>query len=228
MDRTNRLATPRRRDAARSSIGLGALLGLVGLVLLAPPGAATPTLDALMSELLRPETAHREPALREIVRRGERSAIPGLIDILRFDLFLDSSVANALDRLSGQSFGHDWPRWVEWLAGREDLHPHPAYASFKGALFQRIDPAFGEFLYPGVKHRARLEEIQWGGVRKDGIPALTNPRLLHAAAATYLGPDELVLGIVVRGEARAYPLRIMDWHEMANDVVGGVPVSLAY
>ena len=81
---------------------------LACLFCLAPPrAAAAPTLDALMSELQRPETASREPALREIVRRGDRSAIPGLIDILRFDLFLDSSVANALDRLSGQSFGHD-------------------------------------------------------------------------------------------------------------------------
>lgn len=219
-----------RRDTVRSRIGLGALLGLVSLVFLAPAGAAAEVsaLDALMAELLRPETTRRELALREIVRRGERTAIPGLIDILRFDLFLDSSVADALDWLSGQSFGHDWPRWVEWLAEREDLRPHLAYAEWKGALFRLIDPAFGEFLYAGVKHRARLEEIQWGGVRKDGIPALTNPRLLSAAAAKYLRPDELVLGIVVRGETRAYPLRIMDWHEMANDVVGGVPISLAY
>ena len=229
MDRTIRCATSRRHDTARPRIALGALLALVGLVCLASPGAAAAqTLDKLMSELLRPEAASREPALREIVRRGDRAALPGLIDILRFDIFLDSSVADALDRLSGQSFGHDWAKWVEWLAEREDIRPHPAYASFKGALFQRIDPAFGEFLYPSVKHRARLEEIQWGGVRKDGIPALTNPRHLTAAAATYLGPDELVLGIVVRGEARAYPLRIMDWHEMTNDVVGGVPISIAY
>ncbi len=198
------------------------------LVSFAPARAEAPTLDALMSELLRPETAHRELALREIVRRGERRAIPGLIDILRFDLFLDSSVADALDRFSGQSFGHDWARWVEWLAERDDIRPHRGYASWKGALFQLIDPAFGEFLYPGVKHRARLEEIQWGGVRKDGIPALTNPRHLRAEAATYLAPDELVLGIVVRGEARAYPLRIMDWHEMANDVVGGVLITIAH
>jgi len=218
-----------RRKSTPAGIGPAVLLGLIGLVFLVPAGGtAAQSLDALMPELLRPETVYRERALREIVRRGDRAAIPGLIDILRFDIFLDSSVADALERLAGQSFGHDWARWVEWLAEREDVRPHPAYAAWKGALFQRIDPAFGQFLYPGVKHRTRLEEIQWGGVLKDGIPALTNPRHLQAAAASYLGPDELVLGIVVRGEARAYPLRIMDWHEMANDVVGGVPVSLAY
>jgi len=190
--------------------------------------SALPTVDELMGQLLYPDTATRQVALRQIVQRGERTAVPGLIDILVFDLFLDSSVTNALSRITGQTFGHDWRRWVEWLAEREDVRPHRDYAAWKGALLQRIDPAFGEFLYAGVKHRARLEEIQWGGVRKDGIPALTNPRHVPAGAATYLTPDELVLGLVVRGEARAYPLRIMDWHEMANDVVGGVPISIAY
>ena len=205
------------------------LLTAAALAVPAPPAeSATPTLDQLMVQLLHPDTVTRESALRDIVRRGERAAVPGLIDVLNFDLFLDSSVTSALGGLTGQAFGHDWRRWVEWLAERADVRPHRDYAAWKAALFQLIDPAFGEFLYAGVKHRARLEEIQWGGVRKDGIPALTNPRHVPARAATYLTPDELVLGLVVRGEARAYPLRIMDWHEMANDVVGGVPISIAY
>jgi len=193
-----------------------------------PAQSVEPTVDHLMSQLLHPDTGVRSAALRQIVQRAERTAVPGLIDVLRFDLFLDSTVAAGLDRLTGQSFGHDWARWVEWLAERQDVRPHGEYPAWKAALFQLIDPAFGELLYAGVKHRARLEEIQWGGVRKDGIPALTNPRHVAAGAATYLTPDELVLGLVVRGEARAYPLRIMDWHEMANDVVGGVPISIAY
>jgi hypothetical protein len=201
----------------------------VALTAFAPPAqSGEPSVDALMTQLLHPDTVTREAALRAIVQRGERAAVPGLIDILYFDLFLDSTVANALGGLTGQALGHDWRRWVEWLAEREDMRPHRDYAAWKAGLLQRIDPAFGEFLYPGVKHRARLEEIQWGGVRKDGIPALTNPRHVAARAATYLTPGELVLGLVVRGEARAYPLRIMDWHEMANDVVGGVPISIAY
>jgi len=207
------------------------ILFLTGAALTAlplPARSAEPTVDHLMVQLLHPDTGVRSAALRRIVQRAERTAVPGLIDVLRFDLFLDSTAADGLDRLTGQSFGHDWARWVEWLAERQDVRPHREYAAWKAALFQLIDPAFGELLHAGVKHRARLEEIQWGGVRKDGIPALTNPRHVAARAATYLTPDELVLGLVVRGEARAYPLRIMDWHEMANDVVGGVPISIAY
>jgi len=216
-------------DRRISCLALVLLLAAATLPVIAPSAeSAEPTVDALMTQLIHPDAVTREAALRDIVRRGERAAIPGLIDILYFDVFQDSTLANALRGLTGHAFGHDWRRWVEWLAEREDVRPHGDYAAWKAGLLQRIDPGFGEFLYPGVKHRARLEEIQWGGVRKDGIPALTNPRHVPARAATYLTPDELVLGLVVRGEARAYPLRIMDWHEMANDVVGGVPISIAY
>ncbi|MCG8511439.1 MAG: DUF3179 domain-containing protein, partial [Rhodospirillales bacterium] len=67
-----------------------------------------------------------------------------------------------------------------------------------------------------------------GGVGVEGIPALEEPDLIAAEAEDYLIPGELVFGVEINGDARAYPLRIMDWHEMLNDTVGGVPVSLAY
>ena len=70
------------------------------------------------------------------------------------------------------------------------------------------------------------EEILSGGPPKDGIPALTNPRLLKAEAAGYLFDDDLVVGVVFNKEARAYPLRILVWHENVNDVVGGLPIAV--
>jgi len=90
------------------------------------------------------------------------------------------------------------------------------------------DSNFRDFLYGGVPTRIRLEEIVWGGVRKDGIPALANPKLIAAGDARYLTEEELVFGVAIAGDARAYPHRILDWHEMANDVVGGVPIALTY
>jgi hypothetical protein len=52
--------------------------------------------------------------------------------------------------------------------------------------------------------------------------------MLKAEEADYLDARDLVFGVALNGEARAYPLRLLDWHEMVNDVVGGQPVSLAY
>ena len=91
-----------------------------------------------------------------------------------------------------------------------------------------VDPGMGAFLYDGVKATIRLEEIVWGGVRKDAIPDLTNPPVIPAEEATYLDFDERVFGVSINGKHRAYPHRILNPHEMANDVVGGVPIALAY
>ena len=52
--------------------------------------------------------------------------------------------------------------------------------------------------------------------------------MIGASDAEYLLDTDLVFGIEINGDARAYPLRIMGWHEMVNDVIGGVPVALAY
>ncbi|MGI9464764.1 MAG: DUF3179 domain-containing protein, partial [Aestuariivirgaceae bacterium] len=76
--------------------------------------------------------------------------------------------------------------------------------------------------------KIRLEEITWGGVRVDGIPSLDDPKLIAAGEASYLVDDDLVFGVAINGDVRAYPLRIMGWHEMFNETIGGVPVALAY
>jgi len=71
------------------------------------------------------------------------------------------------------------------------------------------------------------EEILAGGPLRDGIPALDHPRALRAQEANW-GDDEMVLGLVVRGEARAYPVAILNWHELVNDTLGGEPVLISF
>jgi len=68
----------------------------------------------------------------------------------------------------------------------------------------------------------------WGGVPKDGIPALTHPALRRASEATYLANDDLVLGLVMNGQARAYPHRLLWWHEIVNDTLGGRAITVSY
>jgi hypothetical protein len=71
-------------------------------------------------------------------------------------------------------------------------------------------------------------EILRGGPPKDGIPALTNPKTVIPERAPYLNAKDMVVGVRINGEARAYPLRILDWHENVNDVLGGKPIAVTY
>jgi len=74
-----------------------------------------------------------------------------------------------------------------------------------------------------------LDEIISGGPPPDGIPAIDRPAFVSPAdAAAWLAPKEPVLALEVQGDARAYPLQILMWHEIVNDVVGGVPVAVTF
>jgi len=70
--------------------------------------------------------------------------------------------------------------------------------------------------------------IQRGGPPRDGIPALDHPKFTRVDQAGWLRPDDRVLGLVRNGVAKAYPLRILDWHEIVNDRFDGEPVVVSY
>lgn len=72
-----------------------------------------------------------------------------------------------------------------------------------------------------------LDAIEQGGPPRDGIPAIDRPRFVPAARAK-LAPDDRVLALALNGVARAYPVRILNWHEVVNDRVGGQPVAVTY
>ena len=79
------------------------------------------------------------------------------------------------------------------------------------------------------KHSIPVEDIRGGGPPKDGIPALFNPDYLTANEADkLLKPDEKVLGLTLKGVSRAYPIRIMSWHELVNDEIGGIPYLVSW
>ena len=73
-----------------------------------------------------------------------------------------------------------------------------------------------------------FEEILSGGPPKDGIPSIDNPQFITVAEQQDLAATEPVIGLSINGDARAYPLRILTWHEIVNDTVGGVPVAVTY
>ena len=73
-----------------------------------------------------------------------------------------------------------------------------------------------------------FDEILSGGPPKDGIPSIDDPKFAPIAEIKDLGPKEPVISLSLNGEARAYPLRILIWHEIVNDNFAGTPVSVTY
>jgi hypothetical protein len=189
-----------------------------------PPQVA----ELLVRQLFTREPGAREAALGMLAARGKSDVVPGLIQAMRFMVDSGDEIDRTLQQLTGATVEDGWRGWFLWQEAHPEVEPFVGFDGFKADMMAALDENFRVFLYRGVAHEIRLEEIVWGGVVKDGIPALTNPTHITAAEADYLGDDDQVFGVALNGDARAYPLRIMDWHEMFNDVVGGVPVALAY
>ncbi len=67
-----------------------------------------------------------------------------------------------------------------------------------------------------------------GGPPRDGIPSIDEPKFVDVDAVDYLRDDDIVVGLVMGNVTRAYPLRILVWHEIVNDVIAGSPVAVTY
>lgn len=80
----------------------------------------------------------------------------------------------------------------------------------------------------GVKHLIPLDKIRGGGPPKDGIPSIDNPIFTNVQNSHFMSNSDTVIGLKINGETKAYPLFILVWHEIVNDRVGDVPVSVTY
>jgi hypothetical protein len=81
------------------------------------------------------------------------------------------------------------------------------------------------------------DAILAAGMPKDGIPAISDPSFLtpdevealnQQVRGSYLVPNDRVIGVEIAGQARAYPLRVLNWHEVVNDRLGDVPIAVTY
>ena len=156
--------------------------------------------------------------------------IPMMIEVAVYGPSVRTSgkIFGLLRKYTGQDFGHDHNRWYQWLWNQPEANA-PYYADFKANLYENIDPHFGPY-FRGRQSSAliRLDEVRWGGVVQDGIPPLREPDMISARKAKYLDDDNIVFGIEINGDARAYPKRILAWHEMFVDTIGGVDIAGVY
>ncbi len=113
--------------------------------------------------------------------------------------------------------------YVAWLLfASAILWSHAAGANVE--RWQRSGWANTDFSKTSIK----FDEIFSGGPPKDGIPSIDNPKFLSITEAADIGPREPVITLDLNGEVRAYPLRVLIWHEIVNDKIGDTPVTVTY
>lgn len=100
-----------------------------------------------------------------------------------------------------------------------------------GATLAQASPEFWKLEWPKTdfeKTSVDFKEIFSGGPPKDGIPAINDPKFAPVAEIDDIPDTEPVVGVTLGGETKAYPLRILMWHEIVNDRIGGIPVAVTF
>ncbi|MEM9286366.1 MAG: DUF3179 domain-containing (seleno)protein [Pseudomonadota bacterium] len=161
-------------------------------------------------------------------------------DLMRFatSAGLNIALATAASDLLGKdlrgpnSWGLVTDHLIAW-----DIPAPPDYLAVKGALFTGILPGWDKIFVEG---EIDWRHVSWGGVLIDDraydttdeacncIPAADNPEVSSAEDATWLKDEDIVFGVAVNGEYRAYPRRIMEVREMVNDTLGGRDLGIPY
>ena len=190
--------------------------------------ASEPELDAYFRLTARDLSVVND-SLNKISDNWHPGSATMMVEIARFakNARAVSEMFSLIETKTGQNFGTDFEKWRQWI-WKQKYDPHPEYAKFKSDLYSKIDPRFSEYFRVTKDSKIRLDEIRWGGVVRDGIPPLKDPEMIPAADADYLADTDVVFGVDLNGDARCYPKRILAWHEMFKDTVGGESVCGVY
>lgn len=147
-------------------------------------------------------------------------------------------LAESISKLLNLAFtnGNVWGDTVDHLIAWNIPEP-PDYLKFKRNVYTVIEPEWGRIFTPGD---IDWRHVSWGGVLIDNrefdttdepcncIPAADNPPVTDVAGADWLDDDDIVFGVEVNGEFRAYPRQIMEVREMVNDTLGGRDLGIPY
>ncbi len=118
------------------------------------------------------------------------------------------------------------------VSGLSAAHPARAQSSCGDPFAESGTPAFPTSYWAKTdfcKHSVAYTEIRSGGPPPDGIPPIDLPQFESIKdASTWLQKQSPVIALEIDGNARAYPLAVLIWHEIANDTVGGVPVAVTF
>ncbi len=220
-----------KNKAIQHPLLLSWLLGFCIICTAQPAFAAGDSASANFLNLIGADANEHAKNLDYIDKHWHPGFVPMAIEVLRFsdNTATNTALLRLLNKHTGQRFGlaiKDWFRW-QW---QQQPNFHPDYVAFKARLYEQIDPRFAAYFRPGQRQDIRLDEVRWGGVLQDGIPPLRQPKMVRArsTAASYMDDDNIVFGVAVNGDVRAYPQRILAWHEMFIDTIGGTEYAGVY
>ena len=179
-------------------------------------------------------------ALAVITESGDPRLAWIISDLTRIvpDRGLSALLSDSAGQLMGIEItvGDHWGTMVDHLIAW-DIPAPPGYLDIKRGIYTLVLPGTDKLFVPGS---IDWRHVSWGGVLIDDrpfgktddacncIPAADNPAVVKAADADWPGDDEIVFGVGINGEYRAYPRRIMEVREMVNDTLGGRDLGIPY
>ena len=211
-----------------------------------PTGPLSPELEAAVKTAFIDSVAQatwdqpQVEALQVIAESGDPRLVWIISDLMRFitNRALSGDLASAAETLLGKDLQTEnhWGGVTDHLMAW-DIPAPPDYLAIKRGIFTTIVPGWERIF---VKGDIDWRLVSWGGVLIDDrpydttddpcncIPAADNPPVSLAEDATWLDDDDIVFGIEVNGEYRAYPRQIMEVREMVNDTLGGRALGIPY
>ena len=186
--------------------------------------------DALQTLMSSDDRVDVLKALSVLEAYWDDQYIAPLLDLVSVprNYFTPYQIIQLLTEKTGQDFQVDMNDWFFWMWNQPQKIANN-YGNFKADFYKQIDPRFEKYFADRQSSsRIRLDEIRWGGVLQDGIPPLRYPEMISVKQATYLQDDNIVFGISHNGDARAYPKRVLAWHEMFIDTIGGEEIAGVY
>ncbi|WP_150525090.1 DUF3179 domain-containing (seleno)protein [Roseibium sediminis] len=179
-------------------------------------------------------------ALEKISVSGDPRIVWVISDLMRFSTSaqLNWVLVDTASELLGKDLRTDnsWGAVTDHLIAW-DVPAPPGYFEIKRAIFTGVIPGWEKIFQEG---NLDWRLVSWGGVLIDArphdktdeacncIPAADNPEVTTAGEATWLKNDDIVFGVTVNGQSRAYPRRIMEVREMVNDTLGGRDLGIPY
>ncbi len=182
----------------------------------------------------------QEEALDEVVTSGDPRLVWLISDLMRF--VWQKDIQDQLSEAAGKLLGKSWKDTDAWNQMIDhliawDIPAPPDYLKTKRVIYTTLLHGWDGLFKDG---EIDWRHVTWGGVPADTrafgqtdlpcscIPAADNPTVTSAGKAKWLRDDDIVFGIVINGEARAYPRQIMEVRELVNDTLGGRDIGIPY